>query len=212
MPELPSSYSIATSQLETGNSKSASLKQGSKKGDLLAAQKLGINSPRSKQGLPTILKESTNFMHSDPMDESEDQEVEDEYTIDEGLSSIQNADEIKSDTLSPPDNVISGTGVPLQNTEKMANDVKLGKNDQILIEGKGVFMKEEDNSKNIIPQSEKKDAGKKLLNYDTFESSSDDQFSQGAFESAAQSMENREKIAQANQKASDIFELKRIER
>jgi len=96
----------------------------------------------------------------------------------------------------------------------MATDVKLGKNDQILIEGRGVFMKQEGNTpkKPLPPQSEKKASAKKLLNYDTFESSSDDQFSQGAFESAAASMENKEKIAQANQKASDLFELKRIER
>ena len=60
--------------------------------------------------------------------------------------------------------------------------------------------------------SEKKGSAKKLLNYDTFESSSEDRFSQGAFESAAQSMDNKDKIASANQKASDIFELKRIER
>jgi len=60
--------------------------------------------------------------------------------------------------------------------------------------------------------SEKKGSAKKLLNYDTFESSSEDQFSQGAFESAAQSMDNKDKIKEANQKASDIFELKRIER
>ena len=112
MPELlPSSYSIATSQLETGNSKSTSIKQISRKGGLVAAKKLGVNSPSSGQRLPTILKGSTNSMLGDPLDQSEDQE--DEYTIDEGLSSIQNVNEIMSGTLSAPGNLISGTGVPI---------------------------------------------------------------------------------------------------
>lgn len=113
MPELPSSYSIATSQLDTGSKVTYSSKQVGKKGDLLPSGKMGVNSPRSKQHLPTILKGSANSMLGDPLDESEDQEAEDEYSIDEGLSSIQNAHEIKSGTLSPPDNLISGTGVPM---------------------------------------------------------------------------------------------------
>jgi hypothetical protein len=41
-------------------------------------------------------------------------------------------------------------------------------------------MKEEDNNK--------------VCNYETFESSSEDEFSQGAYESAAQSFQNKEKI------------------
>ena len=95
----------------------------------------------------------------------------------------------------------------------MATNLKLGKNDQILIEGRGVFMKQEENTlkKPLPPQSEKKRQRRNSY-YDTFESSSDDQFSQDAFESAAESIKNKEKIAQANQKASNLFELKRIER
>lgn len=158
-----------------GSKVTYSSKHVGKQNELAPANKLGVNSPRSKQQLPTMLKGSANSMlGGEPLDESEDQEVEDEYTIDEGLSSIQNVDEIKSGTLSPPvDNLISGSGVPLQNTDQMATDVKLGKNDQILIEGRGVFMKHVEDDK-PVPQTEKKGSPKKLLNYDTFESSSDD--------------------------------------
>jgi len=48
-----------------------------------------------------------------------------------------------------------------------------------------------------------------VVNYETFESSSEDEFSQGAFESAAASFTNKEKQEQT---ASCILENKRIER
>lgn len=39
-----------------------------------------------------------------------------------------------------------------------------------------------------------KEEDNKVCNYETFESSSEDEFSQGAYESAAQSFQNKEKI------------------
>ena len=53
-------------------------------------------------------------------------------------------------------------------------------------------------------------ANGKVINYETFESSSEDEFSQGAFESAAQSFQNREKTGEQNM--SGIQEHKRQER
>jgi len=50
----------------------------------------------------------------------------------------------------------------------------------------------------------------KVINYETFESSSEDEFSQGAFESAAQSFQNKEKNQEQN--ASGFQEHKRQER
>lgn len=47
-----------------------------------------------------------------------------------------------------------------------------------------------------------------MVNYETFESSSEDEFSQGAFESAAQSFQNHEK----NPEISAAQDQKRIER
>ena len=48
----------------------------------------------------------------------------------------------------------------------------------------------------VIEDSNQKQATaekNKVVNYETFESSSEDEFSQGAFESAAQSFHNKEK-------------------
>jgi len=50
----------------------------------------------------------------------------------------------------------------------------------------------------------------KVINYETFESSSEDEFSQGAFESACQSFVNKEK--HPDQNISDVHEQKRVER
>lgn len=49
-----------------------------------------------------------------------------------------------------------------------------------------------------------------VVNYETFESSSEDEYSQGAFESACQSMQQREK--HPDMKISDIQEQKRQDR
>jgi hypothetical protein len=50
----------------------------------------------------------------------------------------------------------------------------------------------------------------KVVNYETFESSSEDEFSQGAFESACQSLNNKEKNPGLD--ISEAMEQKRIER
>lgn len=50
----------------------------------------------------------------------------------------------------------------------------------------------------------------KVINYETFESSSEDEFSQGAFESACASVINKEK--HADQRVSEQQEQKRIDR
>ena len=50
----------------------------------------------------------------------------------------------------------------------------------------------------------------KVINYETFESSSEDEFSQGAFESAAHSFQNKEK--NADQDITELQDHKRIER
>ena len=51
---------------------------------------------------------------------------------------------------------------------------------------------------------------KKVINYETFESSSEDEFSCGAFESAAASFQNKEKGADHN--LIDMQEQKRMEK
>ena len=50
----------------------------------------------------------------------------------------------------------------------------------------------------------------KVINYETFESSSEDEFSQGAFESAAHSFQNKEK--HPDQDMTELQDHKRIER
>lgn len=84
-------------------------------------------------------------------------------------------------------------------------DKQLGKNDHIIVKDNDVFIKMNDdddgqmlNDMNIViqdsnakkPQNDKKNT---VVNYETFESSSEDEFSCGAFESAAQSFHNKEK-------------------
>ena len=44
---------------------------------------------------------------------------------------------------------------------------------------------------------DRKAESNKVINYETFESSSEDEFSQGAYESAAQSFHNKEKALEA---------------
>ena len=59
-------------------------------------------------------------------------------------------------------------------------------------------------------ESPDKEGDNKVINYETFESSSEDEFSQGAFESAAQSFQNKEKNQE--QCGSGFQEHKRQER
>jgi hypothetical protein len=59
-------------------------------------------------------------------------------------------------------------------------------------------------------ESPEKEGDNKVINYETFESSSEDEFSQGAFESAAQSFQNKEKNQE--QCGSGFQEHKRQER
>ena len=64
----------------------------------------------------------------------------------------------------------------------------------------------------VIEDSNQKQATaekNKVVNYETFESSSEDEFSQGAFESAAQSFHNKEKNPEG---VSAALDQKRIER
>ena len=85
-----------------------------------------------------------------------------------------------------------------------AYDKQVGKNDQITFKGNEELLKKNDyeeednlNGMNIVIQdsNSKKPTEKstKVVNYETFESSSEDEFSCGAFESAAASYTNKEK-------------------
>ena len=59
-------------------------------------------------------------------------------------------------------------------------------------------------------KKKKEEEQKKVINYETFESSSEDEFSCGAFESAAASFQNKEKGAENN--LIDMQEQKRMEK
>ena len=74
-------------------------------------------------------------------------------------------------------------------TQKLADKI-LSKNDQIIIGDDGVKINDELDQMNIVIQDSNQkepntDKKTKVVNYETFESSSEDEFSQGAFESAA---------------------------
>jgi hypothetical protein len=101
----------------------------------------------------------------------------------------------------------------------LAHDKQLSKNDHIIVRDNEIFIRKNDddddvenlNDMNIVIQdsNQKKPTEKtKVVAYETFESSSEEEFSQGAFESAAQSFHNKEK----NPEGSTAQDQKRLER
>lgn len=84
------------------------------------------------------------------------------------------------------------------------------------IAGVGEGLQDEDATESInnaqvrVGEERRGKDNSKVVNYETFESSSEDEFSQGAFESANNSVLNKEKNPDQNQ--SEVVDNKRLER
>ena len=118
------------------------------------------------------------------------------------------SNEISNQEIDSTDKIGGGIGSAHENT----SNSKKGESD---ISAAHILIKDS-NNKNSDPalHSERglqgnEEAKNKVINYETFESSSEDEFSQGAFESAANSFQNKEKN---ENNLSDIQEHKRQER
>ena len=106
----------------------------------------------------------------------------------------------------------SARGMPLGDAKKGAGGAAAGDKLAIVIQdqkSKGSKKPAAEDSKDS-KESPEKEGDNKVINYETFESSSEDEFSQGAFESAAQSFQNKEKNQE--QCGSGFQEHKRQER
>ena len=102
----------------------------------------------------------------------------------------------------------------LSENEKQNLQAKLNQYDENVVIGAHIVIQDS----NMLEEGEiadvqtgiRKAKPEKVINYETFESSSEDEFSQGAFESAAHSFQNKEKHPE--QDVAELQDHKRIER